>query len=218
MKKVIIADDHVAVRMGLEMLLRDGAGEPCLIEHASNGNQVLHKVQAAEYDMLVMDMNMPGVNGLQLLEKSLELQPSLRILVISVNPEDFFATKCLQSGAMGFISKKADDDELKKALRNVTNGKVYVSENQRNKIARNYFREDSLTNPFQSLSSRELDVTLLLLKGMGVLEVANALDVSQSTASTFKGRIFKKLDVASLLELNQLARRFGLTDDNSALH
>lgn len=216
--KLIIADDHVVVRTGLEMLAQNAVNGSSTIEQASTGDQVLNKLQASEYDVLIMDMNMPGLNGLQLLEKVMQLQPTLHVLVVSVNSEDFFAAKCFQLGALGFVPKKSEDEELRKAIESVVAGKRYITETQRNKITRDFFREEQTGNLFQSLSSRELDVTLLLLKGKGVLEVANALSISPSTASTFKGRIFKKLGVSSLLELDQLARRFGFIDDASTQH
>ncbi|MGN6294387.1 MAG: response regulator [Chitinophagaceae bacterium] len=216
--KLIIADDHGVVRAGLELLAQDAVNSPCTIEQAVSGDQLLDKLQAAEYDTLITDMNMPGLNGLQLLEKVLQIQPTLHVLVVSVNSEDFFAARCFQLGALGFISKKSDDDELRRAIGTVAAGRRYISESQRNRIAKDFFKEEQESNPLQSLSSRELDVTLLLLKGRGILEVANELSISPSTASTFKGRIFKKLNVSSLLELNQLARHAGFIDDNSTQH
>lgn len=216
--RILIADDHFTVRLGLEMLVKDITGEVCTIDQSSAGEDVVQRLQANSYDMLILDMNMPEPSGLQLLEKALEIQPLLKILVVSVNPEDFFATKCLQLGAYGFVSKNAPDEELKIAIRNIIAGRPYLAAAQKNKIVASYLQDGHEPDPFQSLSSRELDVAMLLLKGMGVLEIANALFVTASTASTFKGRVFKKLNINSLLELDRLARLHGVINDDSIQH
>lgn len=216
--RILIADDHFTVRLGLEMLVKDIIREACTIDQSSAGEDVVHRLQANSYDMLILDMNMPEPSGLQLLEKALGLQPLLKVLVVSVNPEDFFATKCLQLGAYGYVSKNAPDDELKKAIRNILAGKPYLAAAQKNKIVYSYLQGEQEQNPFHSLSARELDVAMLLLKGMGVLEIANVLFVTASTASTFKGRVFKKLNIDSLLELDRLARFHGMINDDSIQH
>lgn len=206
--KILIADDHVVVRLGLEMLIRNTAQTPALIEHATSGDIVLSLLRQQEFDILVMDMNMPGLNGLALLEKVLKIQPLLKVLVLSVNPEEFFAPKCLQLGAYGFVSKNSGDDELRKAVSSLIQGNPYFPGQTKQ-------AEGDQLNVLKQLSTRELDVTMLLLQGKGTMEIAAALDISPSTASTFKGRIFKKLRVTSLLELDGLARRHGLVSHSA---
>ncbi|WP_028788974.1 response regulator [Terrimonas ferruginea] len=205
--KILIADDHVVVRLGLEMLIRNNSQLSIQIEHATSGDIAFSFLKQQEFDMLIMDMNMPGLNGLALLEKAIKLQPLLKILVLSVNPQEYFAPKCHQLGAYGFISKNSGDEELKKAILSIMNGHPYFP---------GYIRQTDGNNTpagndmLKQLSTRELDVTMLLLQGKGTLEIAAALTISPSTASTFKGRIFKKLRITSLLELDGLARRHGL--------
>jgi two-component system, NarL family, invasion response regulator UvrY len=218
MMRILIADDHFTVRTGLEMMVKDIQGDACLTEQAHSGDEVLFKLQAAPYDMLILDMNMPGPSGFQLLAKVLQVQRHLRVLVVSMNSEDFFSLKCFQLGAHGFIAKNASDEELRKAIEAVMNRKSYISKFLTNEIVNNLSYQTIDVNPLKSLSARELDVTMLLLKGKGVLEISNTLSITSSTASTFKGRIFRKLGVTSLLELGQLARRSGLIDDNPIQH
>ncbi|WEK36351.1 MAG: response regulator transcription factor [Candidatus Pseudobacter hemicellulosilyticus] len=208
MTTLLIADDHFAVRLGLEMMSREILGTQCSIEHAANGQQVLAKLRSTIYDSMMLDMQMPEPSGLHLLETALSLQPNLNILVVSVNPESVFAEKCLQLGAKGFVAKSASDTELKTAIEKVIAGQRYLPPGMLGSG-----EEIMAPNPFHSLSVRELDVTLLLLKGQGMLEVGRSLGISASTASTFKGRIFRKLKIQSILELEQLARFHGVSND-----
>lgn len=209
---ILIADDHVVVRLGLEMLIRNNSQVSTQIEHATSGDIVLSFLQQREFDILIMDMNMPGLNGLALLEKAIRIQPLLKILVLSVNPEEYFAPKCYQLGAYGFVSKNSGDEELKKAMMTILSGHPYFP----GYIRQTDEKPSSAGNDvLKQLSIRELDVTMLLLQGKGTLEIAAALTISPSTASTFKGRIFKKLRITSLLELDSLARRHGMVSHSA---
>jgi DNA-binding NarL/FixJ family response regulator len=207
MAGILIADDHAAVRLGLELLLKD-IDDSHTIKHAINGNEALQQLVAAEYDILIMDMNMPEPSGLILLEKALRLQPHLKVLVISVNPESFFAPAVFRIGAYGYINKNENDAELKKALKAIVGGDIYIPPQMRATFFNQPDNEN--TNVFNLLSPRELEITLLLLKGMGMQEISSVLSISSSTASTLKGRVFKKLDVTSVFELEQLARHHAV--------
>ncbi|NML20801.1 response regulator transcription factor [Pseudoflavitalea sp. G-6-1-2] len=212
MKKVLIADDHFTVRIGIEMLIKDIPGDSYSYEHAVSGDDLISKLEASEYHILITDMQMPGPSGLFLLEKVIAIRPALQVLVLSVNPEDVFALKCLQLGARGFISKTASDEELTQAIKEVMAGNKYMSD----KMLKNLLTDSSQQNPFTTLSPRELDVATLLLKGHGVLEVANMLGINTSTASTFKGKIFKKLGISSLVEMEQLSKSFQISHNDPA--
>lgn len=212
MKKFLIADDHFTVRIGLEMLIKDIPGIDNSFDHAVSGEDLISKLEASQYDILITDMQMPGPSGLFLLEKALKIQPALHVLVLSVNPEEVFAAKCLQLGARGFISKTANDDELTQAIKEIMAGNKYMSD----KMLQHMLTESGQQNPFTALSPRELDVATLLLKGFGVLEAANSLGINNSTASTFKGNIFRKLGISSLIELEQLSKNFHLNHNDPA--
>lgn len=211
MLRIIIADDHFAVRVGLEILVRDTVDEDVSIDFASDGLELLSKLKKSYYDVLLTDLNMPGIEGLPMLQKIRETSPSLRILVVSVNSEEFYAIKAHELGAYGFVHKASSDEELKEAIAAVCQGEKYVSEHQQRLI------NDQNPNPFVNLSPRELEVLNLLFKGYGVLEISNELNIGQTTASTFKSRILKKTSTHSVVELIKLAEQYGFIPDSAKL-
>lgn len=215
MPEIIIADDHFAVRIGVEMIVRELLGRQCLVDFANDGVSLLDKISSKKYDMVITDMNMPNESGLSLLSKMLAVQSDLKIIVLTVNQEEYFAKQCLITGAYAFVNKAALDSELKEAIRAVSNNRKYISDLQKDQLVQSILNGKAAEDPFNLLSEREKEIALLFLKGMGVLEVANTLALSQSTASTFKARIFKKLDVRSIVELNNVARKFGFITDES---
>ncbi len=211
MLRIIIADDHFAVRVGLEILVRDTVDEDVSIDFASDGLELISKLKKGYYDVLLTDLNMPGIEGLPMLQKVREVSPNLRILVVSVNSEEFYATKAHELGAYGFVHKASSDDELKEAIAAVCHGEKYVSEHQQRLMS------DQNPNPFVNLSPRELEVLNLLFKGYGVLEISNELNIGQTTASTFKSRILKKTSTHSVVELIKLAEQYGFIPDSANL-
>lgn len=216
MLNILIADDHFAVRLGLEMLVQDTIEQEHSIDFAGNGLELIEKLKVKNYHILLTDLNMPGLDGLPMLSQIRAINETLKILVISVNPEEFYAAKCIQMGAYGFVSKNAKDEELKKAIVSVLRGEKYISVFQQQMLDALNDKEGKVEiNPFTYLSSREMEVLMLLLKGNGILEVSNLMEISQSTASTFKGRIYKKVEVNSLIDLIKKANYFGVYDSDS---
>lgn len=215
MLKILIADDHYTVQVGIETIIRDTLIQPLEIEFAFNGKEVLDLLQNGRFDMMILDINMPGVPGLNILKSALKVQKDIRILVLSVSPEEYYAVKCLQSGAYGYLSKTAKDDELKKAINEIAGGSVYITEYQKQLSLNAIIKQNNSDNPFNNLSEREFEVLRLVLKGYGALEIANVLDINPSTASTYKARLFKKTGVNTHLQLFKLAQDYGITDDGS---
>lgn len=211
MTTILIADDHLLVRIGLELVAREELGN-CCIEFAASGEEVMEKLAHARFDMLFTDMNMPDTESVTLVKKALEIQPRLKILVVSVNPEAVFAKRFLQLGAFGYVQKNADDKELKNAIRSLSLGRKYISPTQADLFISSGITSNEGDSPFARLSTREMEVTMLLLKGYGAIEVAATLSVSPSTASTYRGRIFEKLGVKNTIDLGNLARQFHLLD------
>lgn len=202
MTTILIADDHVTVRLGLEILLKECINHNAYrIEQASTGNEVLLQLSTREFDVLIMDIFMPEPNGLFLLEKALSLQPHLKVLVISINPENLFMPAVLRMGALGYINKNEKDAELKAALKTILAGNVYTSAKMRHVLLNQ--KDDA--SVFNQLTPRELDIIYLLLQGKGMQEISKQLSIHSSTTSTLKGRAFKKLGVTSFIELEQLA-------------
>ena len=216
MPEVIIADDHFTVRIGVELVVRELLGQYCRIDFAADGDTLLDKISAKKYDLMITDLNMPRENGFKLLSRALELQGDLKIIVLTVHQEVYYVKQCLVAGAYAYVHKSALDHELKEAIRSVSNNKKYISDLQKEQLVQSIISDKGVPEDrFSLLSEREKEAARLLLKGMGVLEVANTLAISQSTASTFKLRIFKKLAVNSIVELNTAALRFGFTTDES---
>jgi len=216
MKSFLIADDHVTVRLGLEFLVKELFNDNCSVRHASSGHGVLTHLQQVSYDVLIMDLNMPEPAGLPLLQKALSLQSHLKVLVNSVYPDNVYAPQAIGLGALGFINKNADDQELKRAIQTITRGDTWLHESLRGDNHEEAAADNHTV--FNQLSARELQVTHLLLKGNGVLEVSNILGISASATSTLKGRVFRKLSINSLVDLYQLGRQHQLFTDDSMRH
>jgi two-component system, NarL family, invasion response regulator UvrY len=210
MLKILIADDHIAVQLGLEILLRSTIRVESQFDFAKNGKEILEGIKSNTYDILVTDLNMPDTDTLALLPLLLQAQPNLKVIVVSVGSEAVFAKRCFQLGAYAYVPKSASDDEIKLAVQHILLGKKYISSSQ----AELFITEKrNVTNPFELLSARELDVAVLLLKGLGIIEIANNLKINPSTASTFKSRIFDKLHVKHMVDLVKLSRQFRLIED-----
>ncbi len=211
MKSILIADDHVLVRKGLAMLVKDVFFSNCKIDFADNGEEVLSKLKTGTIDMLITDINMPDTNSLEMVSQAIALVPKLRILIVSVNPENVFGPRFLKAGAHGYICKTASDEETTEAIRSVGSGKRYITDELSRHFAE-IFLNGSPDNPFDALSRREFEVTTLLLKGYGALEIANTLSINHSTASSYKFRVFEKLGIKNVLELDRLAKQFHIIE------
>jgi two-component system, NarL family, invasion response regulator UvrY len=214
MPDILIADDHSIVRHGLALLAGKAIGDSCTIDFAQSGREALEKLQEKEYRLLLSDLMMPDQMGIALIGAAMELLPDLRVIVVSVGPEQDFAERCLQAGAAAYINKGMPDAAFIETIRTVYQGKH--AENKKT-IIRDAFLSNEQIRSFDELSRREREVVLLLLKGKGVLEIANMLSISASATSTLKGRAFQKLNVQSVIELSRLAYYLGLHSDGESL-
>lgn len=212
-KKILIADDHILVRLGIEVLVKEVLGFNCVVDAASNAKEVEHCLLVTQYDMLITDLSMPDTDGQELITTALRIQPQLKILVVSVNPETVFAHRYLKAGVYGYIQKGSSYDDLKKAIHEISSGRRFVTISQ-SQIFTNAFITGQPSNPFDSLSAREFEVALLLLKGYGILEIGNTLSINGSTVSTYRARVFEKLEVKNIIDLNKLASRYQIMTDH----
>jgi two-component system invasion response regulator UvrY len=211
-KSILIADDHQVVRKGLQLVVKEVLGFSTNVEFAGNGMEVIKKLKATKFDMLLTDLNMPETDALGLITDALSVSPELKILVITVKPDKIFATRFFKAGVMGYVNKSEPDEVIADAIRVISSGKRYVSQAQVEMFT-NTVINNVAESPFDKLSNREFEVTMLLLKGFGAIEVANALSISASTASTFRCRVFEKLEVKNLIELNHLAQQHQVLAD-----
>ena len=208
MIRVLIADDHTVVRQGLKQILSTDS-QLSVVAEAANGNEVLRALEHTKVDVLILDITMPGRNGLDVLKEIKRMQSSLPILVLSMHPEDQFAIRVLRAGADGYITKESAPEELVGALRKVCNGGKYVSAELAEKLA--VFIEDKKgVSPHEKLSDREFEVLRMLALGKTVTEVADELLLSVKTVSTYRSRVLDKLKMSTNAELTRYALQNNL--------
>jgi DNA-binding NarL/FixJ family response regulator len=205
LKKILIADDHSIVRTGLSFLIRSEYIN-VEIDECNDGDSAWKKIQSTEYDLVVMDISMPGTDSVNLLKNIFILQPQLKVLIVSMNSEEIYAKRFLQLGVMGFINKESDALELRKAIVSVMNNRKYMSAKLQETIA----CEGTEGPSFESLSARELEVMTHLVGGKNVSEIADILSIHISTVSTHKARILQKLKVNNVVELTQVVKQFDI--------
>lgn len=206
---VLIADDHQLVRRSLQLIVKEILGFNTQVEFAVSGRQVLEKLKTNNYDLMLTDLGMPETDDINFITTVLALKPELKILVITVKPDKVFAARFFKAGVMGYVNKSEPEEVLYQAIRIISQGKPYVSRAQAESITLSMTGKH-LDSPFDKLSPREFDVALLLLKGHGIMEIGQALSIRASTASSFRCRIFEKLEVKNLLALNHLAQQYQI--------
>jgi DNA-binding NarL/FixJ family response regulator len=199
MLRVLIADDHAVVRQGLRQILGD-IPELSVVGEAQNGEDTLSQVRAQPWDVLVLDMSMPGRGGLDILKDVRRERPETRVLVLSMHPEDQFAVRMLKAGASGYLTKETATDELVKAVRKVMTGGKYISPTLAEKLAFDV-DADSDRPLHDKLSDREFQVMGRLAAGRTVQEIADELMLSPKTISTYRARVLEKLGLKSNAEL-----------------
>lgn len=203
MIKVLIVDDHEIIREGLKRILK-GAADLVVVGEAQNGEEVMAKINETECDVVVLDMNMPGRCGIDLLIDIKMLYPDLHVLVLTIQPEDKFALRVLKAGASGYLCKDAALDELVNAIRKVHDKGRYISSTLTEQLAFNIFN-DSGTHVDEQLSVREQTILSKIAAGSKVKDIAKELGLSVSTIFTYRMRIFEKINVKNNVELTHYA-------------
>lgn len=202
MIRVFIVDDHEIIRQGLKMILKE-APDLTVVGEAVDGNEALKKLRTAECDVLVLDMNMPGKSGIELLTEIKALRPKLHILVLTIHPEDKFALKTLKAGASGYLCKDTALEELEVAIRKIYNKGRYISNTLAEQLAFEVVPDNRALH--KQLSRRENEILIKIARGMKVKDIAAELNLSISTVFTYRLRIFEKLNVKSNVELTHYA-------------
>lgn len=199
MLRVLIADDHAIVRKGLQQIVKEQA--PMMdVTEASDGNEVLEQINNHKWDCLVLDISMPGRNGLDILHEVRHSRPTLPVLILSMHPEEQYAIRVLKAGAAGYMTKDMALDELVGAIQRVVGGGRYISPTLAEKLALGLTGQmDKL--PHETLSDREYTVLLMIGRGKSVGEIADELGLSVKTISTYRSRILEKLDMKSNADL-----------------
>ncbi|SDQ79382.1 two component transcriptional regulator, LuxR family [Chryseobacterium soldanellicola] len=194
-KKILIADDHHVVRVGTAMILEKKLGD-ISIDFAETYDEIKHKVQTERYDLLMLDLELPGSIFKAMIKEIKALSKEILILIFSSHKENI-ALPYFEEGANGFLNKLSDPETLVKAVETVLEEGYYYSQNMVNIVSEELKRK----KPTEILSERELQVFNLLAKGNGNLEIANVLDIQESTVGTYKRRVYNKLKITNLIEL-----------------
>lgn len=205
-ESILVADDHSVVRIGLSITLKKLRPQ-AKIEEASSFRDVLDLIKKERFDLIILDINMPDGTFQQSFEIIKRKQPAAKVLVFSSQDEDVYAIRYLRLGADGYLHKMAAEETINQALERMFSKGKYLSDNvQLALIDQSLNRKSVVQNPLTALSGRELEIAILLIKGMTLKEIANQLSLHLSTISTYKGRIFEKLEVGSLPELIDVFR------------
>jgi DNA-binding NarL/FixJ family response regulator len=208
--KILLADDHAVVRQGLKLILADHFKKAEFGE-ARNAHEVLSRVTEKPWDVLILDITMPGRSGLEVLRDVRQMYPKLPVLVLSMHPEDQFAVRMLRAGAAGYLTKESAGEELVGAVQKVLKGGRYISAALAERMA--FFLEgDAHQAPHERLSDREFQILRQIALGKAVSQIAKELSLSVKTISTYRTRILNKMHMAHNAELTRYALQMSLVD------
>jgi len=209
--KILLVDDHAIVRRGLQQILSDEYSD-LVFGEAENAADALNQVMRSEWDVVILDISMPGRSGLDVLKEIKREQPKLPVLVLSIHPEDQFATRVLRAGAAGYMTKESAPEELVTAITKVIEGGKYVSPTLAELLAEDLERDITGLAPHRKLSDREYEVLRMIASGKSVSEIADDLTLSVKTISTYRARILDKINMKSNAELTRYAIKNGIIE------
>jgi DNA-binding NarL/FixJ family response regulator len=208
--KILIADDHSIVREGLKQYVKT-LDEVKLIDEAVNGIEAWTKIKDGGYDLVILDVSMPGMSGLDVLQKIKEKNLQTRVLILSVHPQEQYAIHAFKLGASGYLSKDSAFEELTLAIKKIASGGRYVASVFAEKLAFNDIDSDTHTL-HEKLSEREFQVMLMLAKGKSVTEISKEIFISGKTVSTYRTRILEKMGMKKNAELTMYAIKNNLIE------
>ena len=212
MIRVLLADDHAIVRAGLKEILAD-TGDMTVAGEAGSGPEVLALVRARDYDVVVLDMSMPGRSGIELIKQLKSEKPKMRILVLSMHSEAQYAVRAVKAGASGYLTKDSATDQLVAAIRRIAAGGAYFSSETAQRLVLDSAASGGSDLPHTRLSNREFEVFRQIVAGRSVSDIAQGLNLSVKTISTHKARILEKMGMASQADLVRYAIRHKLLDE-----
>lgn len=210
MIKLLVVDDHRLVRIGTARLLSDIEGFE-VVGQAASGEEAVDMVRDLKPDVVLMDVQMAGIGGLEATRRCLRLDPELKVIAVTMHEDEPYPSKLLRAGAQGYVTKRADVDEMVLAIRKVAAGQRYISSEIAQQLALRPFSEDDGT-PFESLSNREMQIALMVINGHRVPEISASLSLSPKTVNSYRYRIFEKLDVSNDVGLTKLAIKHHVID------
>ncbi len=208
MLKILLADDHAVVRQGVKQILVE-AFNKAIYGEAQNAHELLELIHKERWDMVVLDLTMPGGSGLDVLKQIKHDHPQLPVLILSMHPEDQYAVRTLKAGAAGYLNKESAPEELIQALRKILRGGKYISASVAEELVLHVGPEDDRP-PHKQLSDREYQVLCMIASGKAVKEIATELSLSAKTISTYRARILEKMNMKTNAELTHYAIQNGL--------
>lgn len=210
MIRIIVVDDHQLVRTGTRRLLEDAPGLK-VIADAGSGEEAVELVRELKPDVVLMDIQMPGIGGLEATRRCLRAHPEVKILAVTMYEDEPYPSKLLNVGAAGYLTKRADIKEMLLAIRKVHAGQRYISAEIAQQLALRPFSEAD-TSPFDQLSTREMQITLMVIMGLKVQDISEKLSLSPKTVNSYRYRVFDKLDLNNDVGLTRLAIKHGIID------
>ena len=211
MTRIVVADDHAIVREGLKQLL-GAAGDLEVVGEAADGHEVIKVVREKEFDVLLLDMSMPGKSGIELIKQVKSEKPKLRILVLTMHEEHQYAIRAIRAGASGYLTKESASRQLLEALRKVASGGAFISSEVAEQLALGAM-PDATRAPHEALSDREFQIFRLIAGGKSISDIGEMLNLSVKTVSTHKGNILQKMNMAGTAELIRYAINHRLIDE-----
>ena len=210
MIRILVVDDHQLVRVGTSRLLADIAGLQ-IIGQAKSGEQAIDMVKDLKPDVVLMDIQMPGIGGLEATRRCLRVDPELKVIALTMHEDEPYPSKLLGVGAAGFLTKNADVDEMVRSIKKVMSGQRYISSEVAQHLAlRPYSKEAA--SPFEVLTSREMQITLMVIMGYGAPDISRKLSLSSKTVNSYRYRIFEKMGTKNNVSLTRLAIKHGIID------
>lgn len=214
MINVLVVDDHELVRAGITRLLGDVNGLK-VIGAVNSGEEAVKVAKEKHPDVILMDVKMPGIGGLEATRKILRNDSSIKVIALTIYDGEPFPTQLLKAGAVGYLTKGAGLEEMVNAIRMVYSGKRYLGPEIAQRLALKTLNDADENNPIETLSERELQVLLMITSGQKVQEISEKLCLSPKTVNTYRYRLFEKLKVTTDVELTHLAIRHGLLDSQA---
>ncbi|GLZ86921.1 DNA-binding response regulator [Metapseudomonas resinovorans] len=211
MIRVLVVDDHDLVRTGITRMLADIDGLQ-VVGQADSGEEALKKARELKPDVVLMDVKMPGIGGLEATRKLLRSHTDIKVVAVTACEEDPFPTRLLQAGAAGYLTKGAALEEMIQAIRQVFAGHRFISPQIAQQLAPKSFQPQASGSPFDLLSEREIQIALMIANCQKVQSISDKLCLSPKTVNTYRYRIFDKLSISSDVELALLAVRHGMVD------
>lgn len=209
MTRVMLVDDHRLVRAGLRRVLQS-AIDIQVVAEASSGEDAIRMVGEMPVDVVLMDINMPGIGGLEATRRIVQRHPQIRVIVVTMHTEEPYPSRMIAAGAIGYLSKDSAADEVIRAIHAAIGGAHYVAQDVAKNVAENVLCGVASASPFELLSQRETQVMLMVTKGYSTQDISDRLNLSPKTVSTYRYRLFEKLNVTNNVELTRMAMRFGL--------